>query len=202
MIAPWLATVVLLLVVAVSRWCYDHRGRRYAQGKRAPLRSSAAFRPVYAWVRWSVPVAGLGALWSTHPAWLPWRPGAVLQVLGLLLALAALGLFVHAKRSLGRHYSPCHDAWLPDAVVQHGVYARIRHPIYTANLALLAGLAVGTGSGWLLLDALLVAAFYLPAARREERELAAAHPQYRDYLARTGRFLPRLRRAANPAPAR
>ena len=64
-----------------------------------------------------------------------------------------------------------------------------------AHALVAVALSLGTGSLWLLLNLLLVAAFYLPSARAEERALLILHPGYRAYMARTGRFLPRLRRA-------
>ena len=72
-----------------------------------------------------------------------------------------------------------------------GLYARVRHPIYTGMLLATAGLACLTAD--LLSAAVAVAAFVsLPVqARLEEEFLLSRHPDvYPDYLARTGRFWP------------
>lgn len=186
-----LAALVVLAITIGSRLLYDHRDRHYAAGKqqRAPFADS--FRYVYGWVRWSTPVVGIGALLSEHPAWLVVHGHPVAMWFGLAIASAAFGLFVWSKRTLGRHYSPCYDVWIPTQVVRTGPYAHVRHPIYTANLGILAGLAIGTGSLWLLVNLVLVGAFYVPSARREELALAACHDDYADYMRHSGRFWPR-----------
>lgn len=57
---------------------------------------------------------------------------------------------------------------MPARIVVEGVYGHIRHPIYTANLAMLTGLALATGSGWLLRNAFLLGVFCVVSAMREE----------------------------------
>ncbi len=75
-------------------------------------------------------------------------------------------------------------------LVETGIYARLRHPIY-------AGIVAGS-IGWGLLAAslltfglaILLGAWFDLKARREERWLAEAYPSYAAYAARTRRFLP------------
>ena len=82
---------------------------------------------------------------------------------------------------------------LPHAIVQTGPYRRVRHPVYTANLLLLGGIALATGSLWMVLDLVVLAVFYLRSAVLEERALRQEHPDYAGYMLRTGRFLPAIR---------
>lgn len=98
-------------------------------------------------------------------------------VLGIVLALGALG------RSFG--LSPA----IRD-VVTHGLYARLRHPLYAAELLYFLGVVLGslTLSNVLVWAALLVVQWR--RALNEERCLAA-DPAYRDYLGRVRyRFWP------------
>lgn len=191
----WIGAVVLLAVCLGSALAYarDHRGRHYAEGREVQPRSVRTFRPVYAWLRISTPVAGLGGLLGDGDAWLTLRPSGPVFWAGLALAVGGFALFGHARRMLGREYAPCYDAHMPARIVAEGVYAHVRHPIYTANVTTLAGLTLATGSGWLLLNTLLLGLFCVVSAVREENALWAVSSDYRSYVLATGRFLPRLR---------
>ncbi|MCU0504183.1 MAG: isoprenylcysteine carboxylmethyltransferase family protein [Chloroflexi bacterium] len=109
--------------------------------------------------------------------------GAALIVLGGILA-------VRGQRDLGRSLTvfprPRGDATLIEA----GVYARVRHPIY-GGLVLAAfgwGL-VGASPVGLALAAVLLGFFALKSTR-EEAWLADRFPGYPAYRARTKRFVP------------
>jgi protein-S-isoprenylcysteine O-methyltransferase Ste14 len=86
----------------------------------------------------------------------------------------------------------------PQHIVTWGAYRRIRHPFYAAFLLILAGAflfapSLGTAA------TLAFGALQLNrTAAGEERRLAASAfgADYRTYVARTGRFLPRLGGAA------
>jgi protein-S-isoprenylcysteine O-methyltransferase Ste14 len=110
--------------------------------------------------------------------------------LGWVLLAAGCGVQVLALASLrGRAAKPS----IADALVEHGVYAHIRHPIYAGLLLEFAALilvkpcrtvalACGLGILWALLQ-----------ARLEEVDLLQRMPAYRGYLARVPRFMPRFR---------
>lgn len=75
-------------------------------------------------------------------------------------------------------------------LVTHGIYRRLRHPIYLGLLLVLAaGLAADPRVWrcvlWLALLGVLIAKLV-----REERYLRAAFPEYSRYAARTRRLLP------------
>lgn len=192
----WIGAVVLLAVCAGSALAYarDHRGRRYAVGREPQRGSLRAFRAVHAWLRISTPVAGLGALLGDAQAVWAVRPPVTVFWAGLAMAAGGFALFRHARRTLGREYAPCYDAHLPTRIVVDGAYRYIRHPIYTANLVMLTGLTLATGSAWVLLNTLLLGAFCVASAVREENALWSSSPTYRGYVLETGRFLPLLRR--------
>ena len=107
----------------------------------------------------------------------------------LLLVAGGTGLATFALASLGRSMSI-----LPEArvLVTSGPYATVRRPIYVGELIALCGISLQYLSPWALL--LLVAVAVLQFARliNEERVLAAAFPEYQDYVVRTARLLPHL----------
>jgi protein-S-isoprenylcysteine O-methyltransferase Ste14 len=139
----------------------------------------------------------LGLLY--HP-WLTYGGpfGMALQVLGMICALVALVIMFWLGRILAvRVYRrAAHEREL----LQTGPYAYIRHPLYLHFFLLPIGLLLLT-LNWLMLVVLLA---YLTIdgpswpwdwMREEEEELLERHGStYADYMARTGRLLPRLRR--------
>jgi protein-S-isoprenylcysteine O-methyltransferase Ste14 len=75
-------------------------------------------------------------------------------------------------------------------LVAHGPYRWIRHPMYTAVslLGLACALSLGSLLAWLLW--LMLSLVLLIKALLEERWMAALHPAYTHYQARTRRFIP------------
>jgi protein-S-isoprenylcysteine O-methyltransferase Ste14 len=79
-------------------------------------------------------------------------------------------------------------------VVERGAYRYVRHPSYTAGMALFAGIGIALGN-WVSLAVLvgMVAIVYAYRVRIEERALATVIGQpYLEYMTRTKRFVPFL----------
>lgn len=117
--------------------------------------------------------------------------GFVLWGLGGLLVLwsgRVLGRFMVLQIAVSKDHR----------LVTEGPFARIRHPTYTGVMAM----ALGAGLLFLNIALLAVALVTITVAHyrafREERLLASPQgfwEDYRGYMARTGRFLPRFRRS-------
>lgn len=77
-------------------------------------------------------------------------------------------------------------------LVQHGVYALVRHPLYSSQLFAALGWVAFTAS--LPHLAILIAGFVFfdYKAGREERWLTERHPEYTDYARRVRKFVPWL----------
>jgi protein-S-isoprenylcysteine O-methyltransferase Ste14 len=117
----------------------------------------------------------------------PWAlrlAGAALFTIGLAVAIAS-------RLQLGRNWSDIETARVlrDQAVVSHGVYRYIRHPIYAADVLLLVGLELALNS-WLVVGAAALAPVVFWKAIREERMLAESLPGYAAYCVRTKRFIP------------
>ncbi|MBK1615993.1 hypothetical protein CKO44_21300 [Rubrivivax gelatinosus] len=129
-------------------------------------------------------LAGLVAVgWARAPApMLSLAPAALAVLVGLAAVLANRpGNFnVHPEPKAGGQ------------LVQHGIYAHIRHPMYAALL--LAALAVVTLlPGWASATLAVALALVLwTKSSLEERWMARVHPGYAAYRARTRRFVPGL----------
>jgi protein-S-isoprenylcysteine O-methyltransferase Ste14 len=118
--------------------------------------------------------------------WQPW--------LGLLVFAFALWMFRKTHAQLGRNWSVTLEVRVDHSLITDGVYAHVRHPMYTAFWL------------WALAQAILlpnwIAGFagilgfgtlYLFRVGREEAMLLDTFgDEYRDYMRRTGRVIPRL----------
>jgi protein-S-isoprenylcysteine O-methyltransferase Ste14 len=119
------------------------------------------------------------------PVWAVWAAASVF----------ALSLVIRweAQRSLGEQWSSTLEMAEGHALVTGGIYAYIRHPIY-ASLILWAAaqpfLLNNVIAGWG--GALAVALIWLVRVPREERMmLERLGEEYRRYVTRTGRLIPK-----------
>lgn len=122
-----------------------------------------------------------------------WSAG--LGIAAAVLAVAAISLMTGTWGTHRIKISLWHqDNDAPRGIVTVGPYRIVRHPFYTSFFLALIG-AVLALPHWSTLAMLAYSAVALNAtAAREERRLSESEfgPEYRDYLRRTGRFLPRL----------
>ena len=81
----------------------------------------------------------------------------------------------------------------PKGVVSTGAFKYVRHPVYLAALLFYLGMTITTLSLACVVLFLAILLFYNFMAGYEERLLIAKFgDDYRDYMTRTGRWLPRL----------
>ena len=116
---------------------------------------------------------------------------APLQWSGLLLYTVGLAMAIAGRAQLGASWS---DIEAPGqvakaALISHGLYRFIRHPIYTGDILLLLGLELAINSQIVFLI-LLMTPVILRQAIHEERLLVRNLPGYVAYCERTKRFLP------------
>jgi protein-S-isoprenylcysteine O-methyltransferase Ste14 len=97
---------------------------------------------------------------------------------------------------LGRNRTAYPRPRVGSELVQCGIYARVRHPLYTSVMLASFGWALIWQSGSSLLAALALVPFFHAKARREERWLREMFPGYTDYARRVPRFVPRFVPAA------
>ncbi len=124
------------------------------------------------------------------------RWALVVQVGGLMFTLAALSLHWWARVSLRQFYGEREEVQAGQYLVEGGPYAYIRHPIYMSYFLFTIGLVLINPSLTMLLALIYAFVDFSLATRREEKLLCEKLPGYAEYMARTPRFLPRLRKAA------
>jgi protein-S-isoprenylcysteine O-methyltransferase Ste14 len=123
--------------------------------------------------------------------------GGPSAVVGLMLYAASVGLFwrcVWINRFAPLSLAFSHDA--PDHLVTAGPYRLVRHPFYLAYLLAWTAGVIATTQPLLLPSLVFMAVLYRAAATIEERKFLTSSfaGEYRAYQARTGMFIPRVRR--------
>jgi len=135
--------------------------------------------------------------YAYHWPAVPDFPGSwVVQIFGVPLAIGGGMLFSRAARALGTQMTPAIQVQEGHQLLRTGPYRRVRHPVYTAILAIALGQTLLFLSPLAALLALLIFGLAEYRAHLEEdllRSPEAFGPTYDAYMAETGRFLPRLR---------
>lgn len=126
--------------------------------------------------------------WAAFPVpeWARW--------IGLIMALAALPLLWWVHWALGSNFSGLLHVRDEHTLVTHGPYRWVRHPMYSVFYLYMTGILLLT-SNWLI-GGLLLLGLTLVLVTRLQREEAVMIEKfgdnYREYMKRTGRFLPPL----------
>ncbi|MBP9035557.1 MAG: hypothetical protein KBG29_16810 [Pseudomonadales bacterium] len=138
-------------------------------------------------------VAAAPVLCADAPRWLgawPALASVLLAACGWLLLVAALAWLLVAQAQMGASWRIGIDSARPTALVQHGLFARSRNPVFLAMRVALLGFFLVLPSA--ASAAVLVAGEILMQVqvRLEEEHLAALHgAAYADYCARVRRWL-------------
>ena len=146
----------------------------------------AAFVFFAAFVAFLVNPASMSWASVPLPAWLRWMGIAV-------LALNVAFLW-WTMRSLGKNLTDTVVTRRNHQLVTHGPYRWIRHPFYDSIALLMLALTLAAAN-WFMFAAgcVFMSLMVVRTSREEDRLVARFGDAYRSYMARTGRFLPRVR---------
>ena len=128
------------------------------------------------------------------PQWLQW--------LGVVLGGFSLPLLAWTQLALGNNFSPTLHVRREHMLVTSGPYQHVRHPMYTALFMSLSAILLLTRN-WIVGGVPLVGMCVIVLLRiqREERVMIDKFGDaYREYMKRTGRFLPRVIRRMGAEP--
>jgi protein-S-isoprenylcysteine O-methyltransferase Ste14 len=183
-----------VLLVAGSGISIYYRHRAEKQG--GPLDRSQGGRRLVV-----LRIVGLAAfvpllLYIIHPAWVAWARFPApewLRWLALAIAAAMLPCIFWLFSTLGNNISPRETTRARHQLIVSGPYRYIRHPLYTIGGLFFAGLSLGAALWWtLLLLAIGFALLLIRTPKEEENLIALFGDEYREYMKRTGRYLPHL----------
>jgi len=118
------------------------------------------------------------------PRWLRWT--------GVALCAMGTALITWTLRSLGKNLTGTVVTRREHTLVTRGPYRLVRHPFYVSATLFVLGNSLAAANWFFLATGSLVLAVLLVRTRTEEEKLVARFGNdYRSYMRRTGRFLPR-----------
>lgn len=132
-------------------------------------------------------------------AWaqVPLPGGLRLAAVGLLLLVVPLAVWTRA--ALGANHSRTVSTRREHSLVTSGPYARVRHPLYSIGIFMWTCIALASASALLFALIALFLPLILSRIRREEANLLRRFgDDYRRYMERTGRLLPRPTQGDGP----
>lgn len=191
---PYRLAVVVVMVLTMVIGLY-HRLQAAASGEKisrkdegywfaAVLRLSGLclFIATLAYV-----VSPSSVKWAAFPlpTWFRW--------LGIVIGMLCSFLMYWTLNSLGKNLTDTVVTRAEATLVTHGPYRWGRHPFYVTAALLMASVTV-LAANWLIgAGSLLVLGLLAVRTPKEERMLIENFgQQYRDYMAKTGRFFPRF----------
>ena len=187
----WALLAILALGLVVSR---------YFRGKADRAAGRVARRGDGLPVMIGLIVGGVGAMggvlaYLVNPRWMEWSQLELppwLRLLGIPMGVAAVGLFAWVFRFLGANVTPTAQTREGHTLVTDGPYRWVRHPMYTSGIVLFGAYFLLTAN-WFIVGMCLVAFAVLVArcATEEANLIERFGDEYRAYMQRTGRFIPR-----------
>lgn len=136
------------------------------------------------------------ALFFWSPAYMAWSTLPFpqwLRLSGIGLAIVCLPFLLWVHHALGKYWSVHLKIRQDQKLVTTGPYKHIRHPMYVVLFLFIV--AVGLFSASLLiaiLNILLVAVYCKRITKEEQMMTERFGSEYRQYMQRTGRFIPKL----------
>lgn len=155
--------------------------------------TSPRLHPVVAWGLVALQF-GLIALVAFLPYGSLWDRTQVVMTVGFVMIFAGVVIALVAIAGLGRTLTASPVPKAGGELVTSGVYAWVRHPIYTGIILATLGLAlIGASVGHLIAAAALIG-LLMVKSRLEERMLFGQYRAYGAYAARVGRLVPGIGR--------
>ncbi|MEM7464825.1 MAG: isoprenylcysteine carboxylmethyltransferase family protein [Pseudomonadota bacterium] len=117
------------------------------------------------------------------------------QIVGLLMLIISFVMFwITIRESSNAKLLAAFDEKLPHGLLKTGPYAYVRHPFYTSYLIQWIGWAIASWSVWGIVPVVFMTTTYYVAATGEENKFAKTgmSDEYAAYMARTGKFFPKL----------
>jgi protein-S-isoprenylcysteine O-methyltransferase Ste14 len=114
------------------------------------------------------------------------------KTVGWIVAIVGFLVIVLALLQLNSNLSPFPTPKDTAVLIQNGLYAWVRHPIYTGILLLFFGYGIYQASLYKLLITFLLWLLFYFKTQYEEVQLQRKFPEYTCYKRKTGRFLPKF----------
>jgi len=172
-----------------------HRIKSQATGEKLDRRQEGIF--ILVTLR-PIAIAGMAGLvtYMINPALMTWSSVALpnwLRWTGVVLGITGGLLLVVTFRTLGNNLTDTVVTRAAHTLVTRGPYRWVRHPFYLAAALAFVANSLVTANWFLALTGGITCGLLLLRTRIEEEKLIERFGEdYREYMKRTGRFLPRL----------
>jgi len=144
---------------------------------------------LYAFILLSALVYILAPSWLARAA-LP-LPSA-LRWSGVAVGVGSVLLLLWVHRTLGKNFAASGIIQARQTLITTGPYQWMRHPMYTTFFIISLSFVLITANGFIAIMFLLFGVFLPSIIQTEEQTLLEKFgDEYREYMQRTGRFLPR-----------
>lgn len=192
---PFRIALVVVILLTMSVTIY-HRLQAGRSGEKVSRNEEGlAFAIVLRLAGFALWIATFGYLifpesvqWASIPlpTWIRW--------IGVIAGVFCSWLFYWTLHSLGKNLTDTVAIRSGATLVTHGPYRWVRHPYYVAAALLMASVTVLTANWLIGLTSLIVLVLLAVRTPKEEEMLVERFgDDYREYMRKTGRFLPRLR---------
>ena len=187
-------TAVLLVTAAAISGYHRHRAEQ-AGGEEISLHEEGL--PTVVALRSSGLVLMLSIVaYLINPRWMRWSSVDLpvpVRWSGAGLGATALPLAYWVLRTLGKNITPTVETREEHELVTDGPYRWVRHPLYTVGTSFFMSLAIVAANWFIGLASLVVLVMLLIRLPKEEEKLIERFgDEYRAYIERTGRLLPRI----------
>lgn len=184
--------VVMVLLLPVGAY---HRVKSQSTGEALDRRQEGLF--ILATLRPLGAALWLGVFaWMINPGWMAWSSVTLplwSRWTGVGGLVAGAALLVWTFRALGKNLTDTVVTRAHHTLVIDGPYRWIRHPLYSSAALVVLGLSLMAANWFVLVTGVLVLCLLITRTRIEEANLVARFgDSYRQYMARTGRFVPRI----------
>ena len=123
---------------------------------------------------------------------LPWY--GMIRIAAAVVGVVALGATIKCWARMGKDWRMAVTAEPDQPLITDGPFGRIRHPIYALSILLVVCSVVVVPNALMAACGTGLVALWVVKAHNEERHMLRQHGDaYAAYLARTGRFVPRMR---------
>ncbi len=182
---------IFVVNVLISAFFRSRARQSEVLSRRSEPRRLRILRIIFA-----LPLFATILIYSIQPDWLAWArlPLPVwLRWLAVVSGFLTIPLMYWLFKTIGGNVSETVLTKPNHQLVTNGPYRLVRHPLYTASSAMLIALSLIAANGFMLAATGAVIAALPIIAREEEKNLIAKFgDDYRNYMQRTGRFLPWL----------
>jgi protein-S-isoprenylcysteine O-methyltransferase Ste14 len=190
---PFRAALIVVIVLTMAVTIY-HRLQAATSGEKISRKAEGYLFAIV------LRLAGLGLWIATFgylffPTFFQWASFPVplwVRWIGVATGSLCSLLMYWTLSSLGKNLTDTVVIRAKATLVTHGPYGWVRHPFYVTAALLMASVTLLTANWLIGVMSLIVLALLVMRTPQEEAMLIERFgQQYRDYMAKTGRFIPR-----------